>query len=617
MFKLGPVKNATSVKNKPTSNHRFYVKAWWLLWFVAVFPIAFRQVTVSDAWWHVALGKWLVEKRSVPVLSQFYFSPWDAGQLLSELRWEWLGDILLYLFHAVFGAFGLQMLLIVCLIGSAWFLVKLAEDRLGPWTLLLLVVVCIGTYQLQMPRNSLFSLAFYPAVLWLGCRRREDASMREYLIMGALLLLWSCLHGSCVLGWVTAVTILSGRALMAFRDAGGWNLKSGLRSIAVCGLFCGVSLLIVVAGRSGAMDFLTLPARHVAASVDLKTRTNPAPIIAVASSEGAASGKNWKEWLNSSIWKPEQSVPWSNDYWSPIDMLPGMRPIEAAYALAVAALISAALFRNVPVGLLMAWVGAVFLGLGYVRMFGYTALASAAVILMATQNVKTRAVFSWMGWLGVSAWMFFSWGMFFSKQVENFIPEGQHVSRVGQVPIYDDTTADWVKAEFPSERVFTTIESGSYCLLRWDFEKQVFLDGFFAPHTREVWNAYNKALRSGDPEVLHTQFGIRVAIVPTTSPQWVEVFLNSPDWNAAAVGPGSVVFVHRSIPLTGRNPGIFFTAEQLRQTSFYFRNSTMRVLFQIVSFAKPDHIGFQSDQWIAHPSFDGLRGLAKEIFPSL
>jgi len=75
-------------------------------------------------------------------------------------------------------------------------------------------------------------------------------------------------------------------------------------------------------------------------------------------------------------------------------MLPGMSPIETAYALAGAALMCVACFRNVPVGLLMAWVGALFLRLGYVRMFGYTAVASAAVILMATRNVMARAFVS-------------------------------------------------------------------------------------------------------------------------------------------------------------------------------------------------------------------------------
>jgi len=58
-------------------------------------PLAYRQVTVSDAWWHAALGKWLVEMRSLPDLSRFYFSPVNTAQRLSELRWEWHGDILL------------------------------------------------------------------------------------------------------------------------------------------------------------------------------------------------------------------------------------------------------------------------------------------------------------------------------------------------------------------------------------------------------------------------------------------------------------------------------------------------------------------------------------------
>lgn len=49
----------------------------------------------------------------------------------------------------------------------------------------------------------------------------------------------------------------------------------------------------------------------------------------------------------------------------------------------------------------------------------------------------------------------------FSKQVENFIPEGQNVTRVGQVRIYDDTTADLVKAEFPSERVLRPSRAGA------------------------------------------------------------------------------------------------------------------------------------------------------------
>ena len=65
-------KRATIDKSKK-SDRRLKKAVWWLALLVCVFPIAFRQVTVSDAWWHVALGKWLIEKRCLPDLSQFYF----------------------------------------------------------------------------------------------------------------------------------------------------------------------------------------------------------------------------------------------------------------------------------------------------------------------------------------------------------------------------------------------------------------------------------------------------------------------------------------------------------------------------------------------------------------
>ncbi|MFA7345283.1 MAG: hypothetical protein WC003_13345 [Terrimicrobiaceae bacterium] len=255
---------------------------WWLALFLGIFPISFRQVGVSDAWWHVALGRWLVEKRSLPDLGQFYFSPFDAGSLGSELRWEWLGDIAFYLCYSVAGAAGLQWLVIGCVMAGLGFLAMLADAPVapskgnghrnrwralrrlrrflkgdgtpvppgspggrerekshgqktsapahlaagkveclagkatgakrsnahatggiaaprGPWLLLLLVVVCLGTYQLQLARNSVFSLALYPAVLWLGLRRTGPPTWSEYATIGGVLVLWSCLHG--VVSW--------------------------------------------------------------------------------------------------------------------------------------------------------------------------------------------------------------------------------------------------------------------------------------------------------------------------------------------------------------------------------------------------------------------------------
>lgn len=146
-----------------------------------VLPICFRQVSVSDAWWHMALGKWLVEKRSLPDLAQFYFTAADAGSLASELRWTWLGDILLYALFAALGSPGLQLLSVACMIAALAFLARISGRPRGPWTILLLVAVAFGTYQL-LPRNAVFSLALYPAVLWLVLRKKEPPRAVGFLL---------------------------------------------------------------------------------------------------------------------------------------------------------------------------------------------------------------------------------------------------------------------------------------------------------------------------------------------------------------------------------------------------------------------------------------------------
>lgn len=589
------------------------IAAWWLLLIAAVFPIVWRQVTVSDAWWHVALGKWLVEKRSLPNLACFYFTPYNVGPLVAELRWEWLGDILLHLCHALGGAVGIQIAVLSCVLGAIFFLSRIAGEVRGPWMLLLMVAVALGTYQLQLARNSVFSLVLYPALLWMGARKSGAPRWREYAGMAGLLVLWSCLHGSCVLGWISACALYGMRALTGFR--GGFRM--GLQSIGLFSAAMALTLLLVAFGRPDALHFLMTPLDHVTRTVvekidhpkEAQLSSNPSPSPVRAS-------PSLKEWLNSSIWKYDPQVPWSNDYWSPLDMLPGMRPIEAAYGLALIALGCAMWFRNVSAGLIFAWLGSLFLGLGYVRMFGYTTLASCAVILAATRQLPREGwpLLRIGGWVFVGVWIACGWCMFATAKIDAFIPDGQHVSRMGKVPIYDDTTADWVKKAFPEERVFTTIESGSYCVSRWNFEKQVFLDGFFAPHTRQVWEAYNGALNDGDLAPLHVKFGIQLAIIPTTSPIWIDRFRLSPEWNPIAVGAGMVVFAHDSLGRIDGGPRIFMETEELRRTSFYFRQAALQALFLIASKTPESTAGFQPMEWTSHPSFQALQKMAGEVF---
>jgi len=610
---------------------------WLLALLAAILPLVYRQVTVSDAWWHAALGKWMVEHRSLPDLKRFYFSPVDSSSLASELRWQWLGDIAFYTAHTVGGAPGIQWLVVVCVLAGCVLLAKIGSALRGPWILLAMAAVALGTYQLQLARNSVFSLPLYAALLWMGSRKSTPPTAREYAALLGLLLLWSCLHGSCMLGWISACALYAPRALSSFRDRSHGKIlaplqankrvpvwtpawKQGLRATAIFLFAMSTILIAISAGRRDALHFLGLPAKHVASALSATFDSKPADKIREDSSkptpQTAQPKKSLKEWLNSSIWKRDPAVPWSNDYWSPFDMLPGMRPIEAAYTLAALAALATVIYRNVPAGLLLAWLGAVFLGLGYVRMFGYTALASAAILLSATRHLPRKPALQVFGWILLAAWTASAWWMVHKGKIDAFIPDGQHVSRSGQVPIYDDATADWVRREFPDTPVFTTIETGSYCLLHWGFEKQVFLDGFFAPHTPEVWEAYHIAMRQGDLRPLENNFGIRLALIPATSKGWVDRFLEAQDWAPVALGNGTIVFAHKSLDLEGKSPALLASAHALQKTTHFYREATLRSLFKILASSSPEK-GFGSHQWTSQPAFEALHKMAIWVFPKI
>jgi hypothetical protein len=579
--------------------------AWWALLSAATFPLVFRQVSVSDAWWHIALGKWLLTRKSWPDLSRFYFTPANEAVLAGELRWQWLGDILLFSVYALGGALGLQLLVVASFLSALFFLRRLwPAAELSPWLILLFAASALATYQLQLPRNSLFSLALYPAVIWLCLRGSGPPRGHKYAVVSGVLVVWSFLHGSCLLGWATAGLILGARSLQA--GPSRWR-HAALALLWTAGIFAALS-----AGRTDAVFLATSPLQQASRIPGLSAINGSADEKLFEGS--GAEDLSPRQWLNSLIWKRQPGIPWSNDYWSPLDLLPGMRPVEAAFALCVAAALILALHRNVPAGLVLAWLCTVPLGLGYVRMFGYMALASVAVTLVSlrTCNPARSALATAAGWTLVAGWTAFAWFLFFSGGMERFIPEGQHVSRAGKTPLYDSATAAWVLEHFPHEKTFTTIESGSYCLLAWDFRKPVFLDGFFAPHTPEVWGAYHAAMR-GNLEGLVKRFGVTLAVIPHTSTGWFDRFLEAPDWDAVAVGQGFAVFKHETAQGNIKAPGLLAHSEDLAATSAFYRYAALRNLFKIIATADSGPIS--AEAWTDQEAFDGLHDLARKALP--
>jgi hypothetical protein len=574
-----------------------------LLLFLGLFPIVFRQINTADVWWHIAIGKWLLTHRGIPDLSLFYFSPIDASKLTSELRWESVGDIFLYLFYLFGGSFGLQILVIVLTITGLIFLSRLSNHENGPWMLILLIATGIATYQLQLARNSLFSILFFPFVLWLGLNKRKTPSLCEYSIIFATLVIWSFFHGSCVFGWAMALVIFGERAignlhpnhLLSINDQfstlPNWSLRS--RSIALCLIVFGISLSIIVIGRDSAISFILEPAYHVSKGLHPHWKTDAAldssnPLI------------NLKHWLNSLIWSRQFGVPWSNDYWSPFDLFM-MRPIQVAFGLSILAACMIVLLRNTSPGLFVLWFIALCFGAGYVRMVGYSALVSCAVIILSLRKVEIgdyRNLCSRIGWIIYAIWIACAWTTFMKADMHELLHDDLHISAVGKIPVFEEEPFNWVKSTFPNEPTFTTIESGSFGLLQWGFEKQVFLDGFFSPHPKSVWRDYRNCLRSEDPTIFHEKYGITVAIIPAVSRPWISLFMKAYDWEPIALGVGEVVFLHKSVNFDHARPNLFSNLQKFPHLPTELKEAYLRNYSQMLERSTMIQGRFTPQSWL-------------------
>jgi hypothetical protein len=123
-------------------------------------------------------------------------------------------------------------------------------------------------------------------------------------------------------------------------------------------------------------------------------------------------------------------------------------------------------------------------------------------------------------------------------------------------------------------------------------------------------------MRQGDLRPLEENFGIRLAILPTTSPKWVDLFLKAKHWNPIALGNGTVVFAHRSMNLSGRSPTLFASASALQQTTHYYREAALRTLFKIIA-SSASGKGYSTAQWTSQPAFAPLQKMATWVFPKL
>ena len=188
------------------------------LLFILVFAMAARTPLDSDMWWHLRVGKWMVENRQP--LTTDVFSHTRYGALWTNH--SWLAQIGMAL---LFGEerFGLFSAAVAVIAAASLGFVYLQMDN-AP-IIRAFVIVLAGTVAAPVwtPRPQIASLLMLSVTGYLVhlCRRK---GVDHLWLLIPLFVLWSNLHGGYVLGlMLLGATLLGDGVCLLTGDAPNWR----------------------------------------------------------------------------------------------------------------------------------------------------------------------------------------------------------------------------------------------------------------------------------------------------------------------------------------------------------------------------------------------------------
>lgn len=560
------------------SSHPYFAmnqKTTWLLGIMALAfgcLIGFFQIHNADIWWHIAWGEKMLEQlRAFPAAESFYFTT-TSSAYLHDLPNTFLGDIGLALLYNVGGVLGLQLLVLACLfLGGALVILSpfgkqmLANKSRQHLALLLFLGFCLGTSQLQLVRNSLASLFFFPLVLAIYSWHVRHGGWKTILFYPGIFLAWSLIHSSYILGIISLLILYAG---LFFDQKNNRILSRSYLFIVLVLLFITMSVTLTYSCQAQ-----HLMSDAVTRGWEAVTET----VVRIENLRTSSTTAHSDFSLTSMVLKPL----WNSESKSG-DFIPTWKIFRhpAAWSsllLSLVALLFLLLNRlSNKIGRLMLLGCTTYFGICYFRGTGYATITAVFIIASILSDAplsmgliifKNRL--SWIQkriipfstivcFLALSGILYLT----IAKKSEYFFMERGRVFGCGKAAIFEDAAYNFVKNHFLNEPCFTTMVTGSYALVNWKDQKKVFIDAFFAPHPSTLWHDYDQAFKMQNLTFLD-QYEVQVAIIENTRLDWQSLFLNSPEWQPIAIGLGTTVYIKQN-KMTGQLPvEVLFTLAEV------------------------------------------------------
>lgn len=152
-------------------------------------------ILANDFLWHVKVGEWIVENKTVPTYGIFSWSAMER-----DLYWtthEWLGEVILYVIYSLTSDKGIYLLCFISAVLLMFLIFRLNKDEMKRNVLMsgmFIITLPVIINMFNIPRPHIFSSFFFFATLAILYRYVENQTKWIWVIP-VISFLWGNIHG--------------------------------------------------------------------------------------------------------------------------------------------------------------------------------------------------------------------------------------------------------------------------------------------------------------------------------------------------------------------------------------------------------------------------------------
>jgi hypothetical protein len=157
-----------------------------------------REVADPDVWWHLRTGQWVIEQGAVPHHDPFS----QGGDEKTWMAYSWLFDVILYLFHQMFGLWAIVLYRTSASVAVTAAVHRMIAKRVGRFlpAFLLTGAVIVTLVPLMNERTWLLTFLFSTLTLDAVLDLRGGTERKIVWLLPVVFVLWANVHIQFVYG---------------------------------------------------------------------------------------------------------------------------------------------------------------------------------------------------------------------------------------------------------------------------------------------------------------------------------------------------------------------------------------------------------------------------------